>query len=124
MNRYRIYVSGPIGGRDEKESREAFRRMCETLEGLGCEAANPWDLAEKAEGKRWADYVINDLWALRDCDGLMLMKGWEGSMGCHVELDFALGIGIPIFHEWDAEGRLRQEWMRRRLAKPREEENV
>lgn len=35
---------------------------------------------------------------------------------------FALGLGIPIFQEWDVEGRLRQEWMRHRLAQPREEE--
>lgn len=124
MQRYRIYVSGPISGRDEKESREAFSRMCETLEGLGYEAVNPWDLAGEAEGHRWADYVLNDLRALRDCDGLMLLQGWVGSMGCQTELSFALGLGIPIFHEQDVEGMLRQGWMRHRLAQPREEENV
>lgn len=124
MQRYRIYVSGPISGRDEKESREAFSRMCETLEGLGYEAVNPWDLAEKAGGHRWADYVLNDLRALRDCDGLMQLEGWVDSMGCQTELDFALGLGIPIFYELDVKGRLRQEWMRHRLAQPREEENV
>lgn len=124
MQRYRIYISGPISGRDEKESREAFRRMREALEGLGYETVNPWDLAEKAGGHRWADYVLNDLRALRDCDGLMQLRGWEGSMGCQTELSFALGLGIPIFQEWDVEGRLRQEWMRHRLAQPKEEENV
>lgn len=124
MNKYKIYVSGPISGRDEKESRDAFSRMCEALEELGYEAVNPWDLAGKAEGHRWADYVLNDLRALRDCDGLMQLEGWVDSMGCQTELDFALGLGIPIFYELDVKGRLRQEWMRHRLAQPREEENV
>ena len=65
--------------------------------------------------------VVQD-YALRKLPVLSRRKGESKMSIIGGILWFALGLGIPIFQEWDVEGRLRQEWMRHRLAQPREEE--
>ena len=40
----RIYISGPMRGKKESESREAFAEAQALLEASGCIAIDPWDV--------------------------------------------------------------------------------
>ncbi len=44
------------------------------------------------------DYIKGDLIMLARCDGIVMLKGWEDSRGAVIEHEYALGLGIPVFH--------------------------
>lgn len=100
----RIYVSGPITGR-EHDAEERFREACRALHGaVPCAGVvNPY--CSCPPGTPYREAMRRDLRLLLDCDGVALMEGWEGSRGCRAEVAVAEAIGIPArpIAEWVAD---------------------
>ncbi len=96
----KMYVSLPITGvehlQDETE-RLAFNRV----KSLGYWAYLPSRLAKRVETvvekPKYKHYISFDLWTISRCDAMLLMHGWENSIGCKIEIKFALKYDIPIF---------------------------
>jgi hypothetical protein len=118
-NKYKIFISGPITGLDPKKARKAFDNMEEKLRAFGFEPVNPYTIPYQNQCHTWAEYVINGLEQLQYCDGLIQLKGWNESLGCHTELDFALGANIQIFQYWDVDTPLQRKWMLQRMDEVR-----
>ena len=108
----RIYVSGPIGGR-VNGNMAAFAAAAAELRAQGFESVNPHDISADhvgpcAQGKpsHLADdkhvygcYLLQDIVALAECDGLYALKDWRLSPGARAEVAFAEALGLDISYE-------------------------
>ena len=119
----RIYVSGKMTGVPD-HNRTAFDAAAKRLREQGHFVINPHDLtpifgtAEEITEAFVAAYTINeympearlaravmsaDLAAVRSCDAIYLLRGWETSRGAKRELAEAIAHGLTIMQEGDAE---------------------
>lgn len=94
----RIYISLPITGTNEKETREHADLVKAMLSRSGYEAVNPFEIYA-GKNPDYKDHLCSDLRALADCDGIYLCKGWRWSRGCRIERNFADEFGLEIYLE-------------------------
>lgn len=114
----RVYISGPMTGLPNN-NRIAFDAAAWRLRDMGHSVINPHDLAlvfgaadeiadsfvahyagDKASGGSLAQCVLDaDLAALRSCDCIYLLKGWENSRGAKMELAEASRLNLWIWLE-------------------------
>lgn len=94
----RIYISGPITGRDRNVTVEAFSNAEAMLIKRGHIVVNPLRIAEQLpEGSDWKDYMAADLPALFGCDAIYQLDGWRGSNGCKLENQAAIYAHMPRY---------------------------
>lgn len=93
----KVYISGPITGRDEKEYMNDFNSTELWLTGLGYDVVNPVSDGI-VEGWEWSDYMRRDIKQLCDCDYIYFIKGWENSKGCCLENSIAFHLGINVLY--------------------------
>lgn len=91
----KVYISGPITGRDEKEYKNDFNSTELWLTGLGYDVVNPVSDGI-VEGWGWSDYMRRDIKQLCSCDYIYFIKGWKNSKGCCLEYNVAFQLGIKI----------------------------
>ena len=91
--RPKVYISGPVTGRDMTECKVDFNSAELWLTGLGYDVVNPLSYGEIENGS-WEDYMKKDLKMLLDCDYIYLLDGWESSRGARVEYNVACDVGI------------------------------
>lgn len=90
----RLYISGPMTGLPEFNF-PAFYAAAAALRAKGLEVVNPAEINATTDGD-WHQYLREDIKALCDCDGIVLLPGWEGSKGAHLELHVAHRLGLQI----------------------------
>lgn len=101
----KVYLSGPMKGYPDSNFPE-FHRRAAHLRLLGFDVVNPAEIKidmeeppESAHGE-WKQFyqmcLRADIRALMDCDGLVLLRGWERSNGSHLELHIAHRVGMEI----------------------------
>lgn len=95
----KIYISGKITGDDN--ALEKFENAAEKIKAIypSAEIINPFDVSPICEGKRWINYMIDDIKALDECTHIYLLKDWRESKGARIEQNFAYEQGIEIIHE-------------------------
>ena len=121
----RIYLSGPITNMPDL-NRPAFDAAEKRLTSYGHFIINPHDLTpifgtaeeiaksfeelydpayfESAVRPSLARCVMSaDLAAVRSCDAIYLLRGWETSRGAKKELAEALAHGLQVMQEGDGE---------------------
>lgn len=102
MAKTRVYISGPISGRDKEERRAAFKKVQTYLEKLGCEVFNPMENGLPFETSTH-QHMRRDLNTLTSeehpFDYIYLMRGWLHSAGCKIEFDAATACGIEVAFE-------------------------
>ena len=91
----KLYVSGPMSGLPGMNF-DAFNSASAALQALGYETVNPVDLNPDPNAD-WLDCITVDLLALRPCDGIALLPGWERSFGAQIERLAAQRLGLSIF---------------------------
>lgn len=89
----KVYLSGPITGREEKEYKADFNNAELYLTGLGYDVINPTSEVVIENGS-WEDYMKRDLVLLLRCDYIYLLDGWEYSKGARLEYNIACDVGI------------------------------
>lgn len=98
----RIYISGPISGTaDYKERfRQAKTEIAEMVKTsmFDWTIINPVEFCEQIDGT-WADYMDVCLAALRLCDAIYILRGWEKSKGATIEKLYAEEAGFKIFYQ-------------------------
>lgn len=95
MKKPKIYISGPIAGYDLNERKIAFADREAKLKDAGYEPVNPFSNGVPDEA-HWRDHMRADIRMLLDCDCIYMMRGWELSKGCKLELDVASSCGIEV----------------------------
>ena len=103
-----IYVAGPMSGLP-KLNYPKFRRVAQRLRGEGWRVVSPVEIgetlvlqgesAEEQDGVLLQSVIDAELRALRGCDAIWLMRGWERSAGTRKELVVAIGYGLEILLE-------------------------
>lgn len=92
----KLYLSGPITG--VENYKQAFMEAEQKLLSLDddIKIVNPakWEYPDY----KWADYMILGIDELRFSDGIVMLPGWEKSKGAQIELLFAEGSVIKVFH--------------------------
>lgn len=79
----------------------AFHRAAAHWRARGYEVVSPAELNPDTS-KTWHDCMRDDIKALCDCDGIVMLPGWQNSQGAHLELHIAHRLRIRImFHQED-----------------------
>ena len=102
MIKPRIYLSGPISGKDKEERIAAFKKKKEELEADGWTVFNPMENGLPYEADTH-QHMHRDLATLTTeeipFDAIYMMKRWSHSAGCKLELDVAIAIGMDVYFE-------------------------
>lgn len=122
----RVYLSGPMTGVPDN-NRPAFEEAAKLLRKQGHFVINPHDftplfgsdeeISDSFEALYWeasygrphalhssilANSIMSaDLAAVRSCDAIYLLRGWETSRGAKRELAEAIAHGLTIMQEGD-----------------------
>lgn len=106
----KIYIAGPMRGKPRFNFDE-FDAAAKLLKGAGHEPVNPADL-DRACGfdpDRDAhlvtrgfiqDCMRRDLHALTECDAIMVLPGWDQSVGAKLEVATARSMGMCVYDRW------------------------
>lgn len=112
----KIYVSGPISGR-ENGNLPAFRAVNSELLKLGHTVVIPHDCAPfthdgpcpEGYATPFADdydqhtstacFIRGDFEVLIWCDAIYMLKDWERSVGARAEFDVAALAGLKIYYQ-------------------------
>ncbi len=94
-----VYLSGAMTGIPE-ENVPAFNAAARALRLIGYEVVNPAEFDTDVDGlserSRWVKYLKADIKALMDCDGIVMLPGWENSKGATLEHNTAKALDMPI----------------------------
>lgn len=92
----RLYISGPMTGYPDF-NYPAFEAAAARLREAGFEVVSPHEV-NPADGVEhaWEWYLRRDIVALMECDGVVVLPGWEKSKGARVETDLAGVLGMNV----------------------------
>lgn len=94
-----IYIAGPMTGLPEYNF-PAFHAAADAWRAVGWDVFNPAESFEGRTDLAYRDYVKVDLAALRRCDAIALLPGWDGAnaRGSVWEHEVAAELlGIPVY---------------------------
>lgn len=105
----KLYIAGPMTGYEQWNFPEFFRVEKALLE-LGYDVINPAHndgpdlesaLASAGSTEKpnytWNYYMKRDLPHVMECDGLLLLEGWQNSKGAKLEVHVAKALGLPLY---------------------------
>lgn len=92
----KIYISGRITDLPFHIAVGRFAIAARRLRDLGHHPVNPIRNGLPRDAT-WAEHMRTDLAALRRCDGVCMLRGWERSRGAQIERRAALKRGMPIY---------------------------
>ena len=90
----RVYVAGPMSGLPDF-NYPAFNAEAGRLRALGYEVENPAENPVPPCGS-WAGYMRMALAQVVQCDGIVLLPGWETSRGATLEHHVATTLGLRV----------------------------
>ena len=105
----RIYIAGPMTG-IPKHNFPAFYQAERDLLLRGFLPINP---ARNFDGRTdlpYAQYLRRDIQLLLDCQGVVMLEGWQQSRGAKLEYAIAATLGVKI---WERDG---ENWCRLLLS--------
>jgi hypothetical protein len=93
MDRY--YLSGPMSGYPDY-NHPYFNKVADVLRSpeYNMLISNPVDATVVSHESTYGDYIRADLKMLLECDGIIMLPGWTGSIGAKLELQVALMCGM------------------------------
>lgn len=93
----KIYLSGPMTG--VENYKIIFNLYEDTLTNLGFSVFNPaW--FDYKNGWSYDEILDLDLAALKNCQAILMLPGWEKSKGACIEYGYAKALGLSILtHE-------------------------
>lgn len=94
----KCYISGAIAHHDLKERMDTFARAAAKLAASGYTPVNPFNNGVPQSEHR-TEHMRADIGMLLGCDYIYMLKGWELSKGCKLELDVASSCGIKVLFE-------------------------
>lgn len=91
----KIYIAGPMTDLPELNF-PAFHAAADQLRAAGHVAVNPAEINPDPTAE-WTDCMFEDLKQLSECDGIVMLPGWENSPGAQIERLWAGRTGKKIF---------------------------
>lgn len=103
MKKERIYISGPITGRDINEARRHFFSVERKLRKLGYHTINPLRMRLPVWLAQHGYYrlclLIELVWLAYRADCIYMLKGWLKSGGAKAEQNLAAALGKTIMYQ-------------------------
>lgn len=99
------YISGAITGIEEAVYRDEFNRGKLLAESRGMVGLSPLELPHK-HSRTWEAYMREDIWALTQCQAILMMRSWEGSRGARLEHHVATELGMEVLYEADFDAKI------------------
>jgi hypothetical protein len=97
----KLYIAGPMRGRPEMNF-PAFLEAAKTLRERGHEVRCPAEPEPGFDPHDLRPAIGNVLqWIATQADALILLPGWEMSLGARAEMATALAVGIPVYRLTD-----------------------
>ena len=101
-----IYLSGPITGRKLYEVKKHFTDVGITIRRQSVrytgEKVEVWDPSRLSDADlEWETYMKIAKEVMHDpkIKAICMMRGWEKSKGCTMEIMWARALGLPIIYE-------------------------
>jgi nucleoside 2-deoxyribosyltransferase len=93
----KLYLAGPMRGLPQY-NYPAFHAAAKQLRGAGFEVFDPADLTFPwdEEGSRKA-MGVELAWICAEADAVVLLNGWEKSLGAAAEIATAAALGLPVY---------------------------
>jgi len=93
---HRVYISGPMTGLPDL-NYPAFNHAALQLRSVyGLHVENPAESPVPPCGS-WLGYIRMAVAQIAKVDCIVTLPGWESSRGAKVEVDLALGLGLPVY---------------------------
>lgn len=99
----KVYISGPISGRERDDYMRQFANAAALLRCLGYRVCNPtrklparWPLLYRLMG--YHRVLLYDMRLLLRCDYIYMLEGWETSRGARLEKATADILGIKTMN--------------------------
>ena len=93
----RFYIAGRIA--NENGYRAKFAQACTEVTLLGHEPVSPCDIHADCHHTKWEQWMVCDIHAMLDCDGVYALRDWRGSKGATVEIQLAMRLGKEIIYQ-------------------------
>lgn len=99
----KLYVSGPMSNVGPPTwNHPAFHRAAAELRCAGYQVVSPAELDDTSkpewDKQDWSYYLRRDVKAVADCDGIVMLDGWEDSKGAQLEHHVAITLGLHVFY--------------------------
>lgn len=94
----KIYISGKITGTPLELTKLKFQLVEDACLIWKHEPVNPFKLHDSLN-KPWEDLMKTDIEALKQCDAIYMLEGWQGSKGARIEHELALKMNLVIKYE-------------------------
>ena len=100
MSEQHIYIAGPVTGNPSYQEEFVSAYMELDVKGYTpCSFID--DLHLKLLGFSWADMMRLCLSKLEKCSAILMLPGWESSVGARIEKACAHKMGIPVYTDID-----------------------
>jgi hypothetical protein len=95
----KLYIAGRIAG--EYGYLEKFSNAALEVLGMGHEPVDPCELHADCAKQHlaWEDWMVCDIKAMLDCDGVYALRDWRGSKGATVEVQLALRLNKQVIYQ-------------------------
>ena len=106
-----VYIAGPYSGKTTEETAghvAAAEEMAKKLLLAGYAPLIPHRINATWQGhEHFKDFTTHD-WLerlcfplMKKCDAMVMLAGWECSIGAVIERQNAIELGIPVFYSMD-----------------------
>ena len=89
-----LFISGPMLGHEDFNSA-AFHEAAHLLGAAGYQVTNPANNSQ-ASGERWKDRLRAEVKEMMDCDGVVILEGWQWSRVANAQINLAHALGMPV----------------------------
>lgn len=93
-----LYVAGRIA--NENGYQEKFRAACNEVRWLGHEPVSPCEIHDgSCNHQQWEEWMVCDLKAMLDCEGVYALRDWKSSKGATIEVQLAMRLNKVIIYQ-------------------------
>lgn len=94
----RLYIAGRIT--NEPGYLSKFAQACTEVLLLDHVPVNPCELhGDTCFHDTWEEFMVCDIKAMLDCDGVYALRNWQSSKGATIEVQLALRLGMVVLYQ-------------------------
>ena len=120
MKSQRIYISGPISGRDLDEVKAHFANAEKMLQEKSYKTINPLKMRLPLWLARHGHYrlclLLELVWLAYRANAIYLLDGWQQSGGARTERSLAMALDIKLMYENYKKKTISKDEMAKRLS--------
>lgn len=92
----RLYLSGKMSGISDFNF-PLFNETAKQWRAVGHDIINPAENFNGRQGLPFELYIRHDILDILDCQGLIVLPGWQASRGASLEVAIARALALPVY---------------------------